>query len=120
MPEATKQHYALVFYAGRALSPEELKQREVAIAAWVEQVTGMGIWLDPRSLARTAATFSAEGDQGIARKEPNEPTLSTIVFFDSPSGEQALKIAGMHPGVKYGATLEVREWTSPREAAAKQ
>jgi hypothetical protein len=119
LPEATKQHYALVFYSGRTLSAEEVKQREVAIAAWVKQVTGMGIWLDPRSLARTAATLSAKGDQVIARKEPNDPTLSTIVFFDSPSSEQALEIAGMHPAVQYGSTVEVREWTSPREAAAK-
>jgi hypothetical protein len=117
--EATKQHYALVFYSGRTLSAEELKQREVAIAAWVNQVTGMGIWLDPRSLARTAATLSPEGDQVVTRKEPNDPKLSTIVFFDSPSSELALEIAGMHPGVQYGATVEVREWTSPREAAAK-
>ena len=49
MSEAPKQHYALVFYSGRTLTPEELKQREVAIASWVKQVTGMGIWLDPRA-----------------------------------------------------------------------
>jgi hypothetical protein len=26
----------------------------------------------------------------------------------------------MHPSLRYGVTVEVREWTSPRETAAKQ
>jgi hypothetical protein len=114
IPEAPKQHYALVFYPGRALTPEELTQREAAIAAWVKQVTDMGIWLDPRTLAPAAAVLSNEGSPIESRM------FSTIVFFDSPSNEQALEIAGMHPSVQYGTTLEVRRWTSPRETGAKQ
>jgi hypothetical protein len=117
--EAPNQHYALVFYSGRALTAEEVKEREIAIAAWVKQVTDMGIWLDPRSLPQTTATFSTKGDQVVSSTEPNEPRLSTIVFFDSPSSEQALEIARVHPGVHYGSTVEVRQWTSPRAAAAK-
>jgi hypothetical protein len=37
-----------------------------------------------------------------------------------PSRDQALNIARIHPGLHYGVTVEVREWTSPRETAAKQ
>jgi hypothetical protein len=114
------KHYALLFHSTRALTPEELKQRAIEIAAWVKQVTGMGITLDPRSLGETATTFSVEGDEVAARMGSSDPTLSTIVFFDSQSTDQALNIARKHPGMHYGVTIELREWTSPREAPAKR
>ena len=120
------KHYVLLFHTSRTLTPEELKQRAVEIAAWVKQVTDMGIALDPHSLGETAATFSAEGSKAVSRNGSNgsngliDPTLSNIVFFDSSSKDQAVDIARMHPGLHYGVTVEVREWTSPRQSAATQ
>jgi hypothetical protein len=118
--EKPMKHYALIFHSTRTLTPEELKQRPVEIAAWVKRVTDMGIALDPRALGETAATFSAEGNEVVSREESSDPTLSTIVFFDSPSRDQAVNIARIHPGLHYGVSIEVREWTSPRETAVKQ
>jgi hypothetical protein len=114
------KHYALVFRSTRTLTPEELMQRPVEIAAWVKRVTNMGITLEPRNLGETAANFSAEGSEVVSRKGPSDPTLSTIVFFDSSSRDQAVNIARMHPGMHYGVTVEVREWTSPLETTAKR
>jgi hypothetical protein len=51
------KHYALIFLHVR-LTPEELKQRQVEIAARVKRVTDMGITLDPRNFGETAANFS--------------------------------------------------------------
>ncbi|MCU1274407.1 MAG: hypothetical protein JWO48_1838 [Bryobacterales bacterium] len=113
------KHYALLFHATRALTPEEVKQRAVEIAAWVQQVTEIGITLDPRSLGETATTFAVKGNDVVSRTGSNDPTLSTIVFFDSQSSDQASNIARKHPGMHYGVTVELREWTSPRETAAK-
>jgi len=48
------------------------------------------------------------------------PRSFTIVFFDASSKEQAVEIARIHPGLHYGVTVEVREWTSPRETAVRQ
>jgi hypothetical protein len=118
--EKPMKHYALIFHSPRTLTPEELKQRPVEIAAWVKRVTDMGITLDPRSLGETTATFSTEGKEVVSREGSSDPTLSTIVFFDSPSRDQAVNIARIHPGLHYGVTVEVREWTSPRETAVKQ
>jgi hypothetical protein len=112
------KHYALLFHTSRTLTPEELKQRGVQIAAWVKQVTDMGITLDPRSLGETAATFSAEESNVVSRSGSSDPTLSNIVFFDSSSRDQAVDIARRHPGLHYGVTVEVREWTSPRQTVA--
>jgi hypothetical protein len=114
------KHYALLFHISRTLTPEEQKQRGVEIAAWVKQVTDMGITLDPHSLGETAATFSADGSKIVSRNGSIDPSLSNIVFFDSSSKDQAVDIARMHPGLHYGVTVEVREWTSPRQTAASQ
>lgn len=114
------KHYALVFHSTRTPTPEEQKQRAVEIAAWVKGVTDKGIALDPRNFGETAANFSAEGSKVVSRDRSSDPTLSTIVYFDSPSRDQAVDIARIHPGLHYGVTVEVREWTSPREIAAKR
>jgi hypothetical protein len=114
------KHYALLFRSAHTFTPEELKRREVEIAAWVKRVTDMGITLDPRNFGETAANFSAEGSEIISREGSSDPTLSTIVFFDSPSREQAVNIARIHPSLHYSVNVEVRQWTSPRETAAER
>jgi len=113
------KRYVLIFHSTRTLSPEEVKQRGVDIAAWVKQVTDMGVTLDPRSLEETLANFSEDGNQIVSREGSSDPTFRNLVFFDSPSREQAVTIARTHPGLRYGATVEVREWTSPRRTASK-
>src|SRR5882757_5532695 len=118
--ETSMKHYALVFHATRTLTPEELKQRAIEIADWVERVTDMGITLDPRNFGETAATLSGEGNEVVSGKGSSSPTPSTIVFFDAPSRDQAVNIARIHPGLRYGVTVEVREWASPREIAARR
>ncbi len=112
------KHYALIFQATRALTPEEQKQRAVDIAAWVKKVTDMGITLDPRNFGDTLAAFAVEDSKVVSRNGSSGPKPATIVFFDSPSTEQAAEIARIHPGLHYGVTVEVREWTSPRALAA--
>ena len=116
--EKPVKHYVLIFHNTRALSPEELKQRAVGIAAWVKQVTEMGVTLDPRVLEETLANFSADGDKIVSHEGPSDPTFRNLVFFDSASSEQAVTIARIHPGLRYGATVELREWTTPRSTAS--
>jgi len=111
------KHYAMIFYATRTLTPEELQQRKVEIAAWAKDVEAMGISLDPRSFGLPTASLSAQGGEVISHEDSGGSTFSNIVFFDSPSEAQAVGIAKAHPGLHYGATVVVREWTSPRETA---
>jgi hypothetical protein len=118
--EKPMKHYALIFHATRTLTPEEQKQRAVDIAGWVKKVTDMGITLDPRNFGDTLATFALEDSKVVSRNGSSGPKPATIVFFDAPSSEQAVDIARIHPGLNYGVTVEVREWTSPRELAAAE
>jgi hypothetical protein len=114
------KHYAMIFYASRALTPEELKQRQVEIAKWAQEVRAMGIHLDPRSFGAPIGQFSLSEDGVInPRNGGTGAAYSNIVFLDSGSEEQALHVAKMHPGVNYGSTVEVREWTSPVQNATK-
>jgi hypothetical protein len=119
--EKPMKHYALIFHisSSRILTPQEREQRQAEITAWAKQVTAMGVTLDPRALGDTAANFSLEGDKIVAHEGSSDPTFRNLVFFDSASKDQAVNIARLHPGLHYGSTVEVREWTDPRQAAAK-
>jgi hypothetical protein len=119
--EKPMKHYALLFHtsSNRTLTPKEHEQRQVEIAAWAKQVTDMGVKLDPRALGETAANFSIQGDKIVSHEGSSDPTFRNLVFFDSGSRDQAVNIARIHPGLHYGSTVEVREWTDPRQAAAK-
>jgi hypothetical protein len=118
--EKPMKHYALIFHATRTLTPEEQKQRTVDIAGWVKKVTDMGITLDPRNFGDTLASFALEDNKVVSRNGSSGAKSATIVFFDSPRSEQAVDIARIHPGLNYGVTVEVQEWTSPRELAAAE
>jgi hypothetical protein len=119
--EKPMKHYALLFHTNpdRPLTPEEQQQRQLEIAAWAKQVTDMGIKLDPRALGETAANLSVEGGKIVSHEGSSDPEFRNLVFFDSASRDQAVNIARIHPGLHYGSTVEVREWTDPRQAAAK-
>ena len=112
------QHYALIFHATRSLTPEEQTQRTHDIVAWVKTVTDMGITLDPRNFGESVGNFATEQGKVVSRNGSSDPKFVTIVFFDAPGRNQAMEIARIHPGLRYGVTVEVREWTSPRELAA--
>ncbi len=111
------KHYALIFHATRTLTPEEQQQRAIDIAGWVKKVTDIGVTLDPRNFGDTLAAFALEDNKIVSGNGSSGPKPATIVYFDSPSSEQAVAIGRIHPGLQYGATVEVREWTSPRELA---
>jgi hypothetical protein len=117
--EKSMKHYAMIFYSSRVLAPEELKQRQVEILNWAKDVTAMGIHLDPRSFAVPVARLSLSNGEIVSGNEGEGAAFSNIVFFDSASEEQALRVAKSHPGLHYGARVEVREWTSPTQTGVK-
>jgi len=117
--ERPMKHYALIFHtSNRTLTPEERKQRQVEISAWAKRVTDMGITLDPRALGETAANLSGEGDKIVSHDGSGDSTF--LVFVDSQNRDQAVDVARTHPGLHYGTSVEVREWTDPRVAVAKR
>jgi hypothetical protein len=114
------QHYALIFHSTRPLTSEEVQRRGPEIQTWVRTVNAKGITLDPRAFGETVATFSQQQGTTVSRNGSSDPALVNIVFFDAPSKEEALEIARIHPGLHYGVTVEVREWSTPRLAVPAQ
>ena len=114
------QHYALIFHTTRPFTPEEQKTRGPEILAWVKTVTDKGITLEPVAFGETVATFSQKQGEIVSINGSSDPALANIVFFDSPSKEEAREIARIHPGLHYGVTVELREWDRPRAPVATQ
>lgn len=111
------KHYALIFYPSGTLTSEQLKQRQIEILQWVKDVKSMGIDIDPRAFATPLARLSPPESETISGNQKVGYMFSNIVFFDATSEEQAMRVAKTHPGLRYGTTVEVREWTSPRVLA---
>jgi len=106
-------HYVILFRATRPLTAEEQQSRLKEIQQWVAKVTALGIQLEPRNLGDTAANLSSVGGETKNHSTPTDPALVTMVFFDCADKQQAVEIARIHPGLHYGVTVELREWTSP-------
>ena len=111
--EKPMHHYVMIFRTTRAFTAEEQQTRARDIQQWVAQVTSMGIQLDPRNLGDTIANLSQGDGESVSHPEPTDPSLVTLVYFDAPDNAKALEVAHIHPGPRYGVTLELREWSVP-------
>ncbi len=116
--EIPVHHYVLIFRPTRTLTPDELKHRVGDIQAWVKRVNEMGITLDPKALGQLALRFSQENGAVVSHDGSADPALTNLIFFDAPSQDQAREVARLHPGLHYGVSVELRDWTSPAAAAA--
>jgi hypothetical protein len=113
------KHYALVFYlSSRTLTPEELVKRQIEIQEWAKKIVAMGIELDPRAFRAPLARLTLSQGTVASGNVETGPEFSNIVFFDTDSEEQAMQVAKTHPGLHYGTTVEVREWTPPQRTVA--
>jgi hypothetical protein len=111
--EIAVHHYVLIFRPTRTLTPDELKQRAGEIQVWVRRVNQMGITLDPKALGKLAIRFSQENGAVVMHDGSADPTLTNIVFFDAAGQDQAMEVAHLHPGLHYGVSVELRDWTPP-------
>ena len=106
-------HYAMIFRSQRALTSDQQHQRDAEIQAWAKRVRDQGVTLDPRILGASDGYFEGDGDRSISRPDQDACSPGAVIFFDSASEEEAKEIAGSHPGLHYGVTIELREWQAP-------
>lgn len=81
-----------------------------------------GNHIDPKALSPSATRLSQQNGSVVKQEGSADPTLTNLVFFDAAGEEQAIEVARIHPGLRYGVNVEVREWTFPgaSPAAAKK
>lgn len=113
------KHYVMIFRATRTLSPEEQQRRAGDLRQWIQQVKAMTIHVEPRNLGAFAEQLSLEGTSVVSRQGAGDSSIVTLVFFDAPNDEQAMEVARLHPGPRYGVKLELRDWAPPQVSLAK-
>jgi hypothetical protein len=116
------QQFVLVFRQGAPLSAAEQKRRSDEVVAWAQHQDSLGHHVVSHELG--------DENRRIGPDVPGAPTrvpvvvaspddvgaLSHILFLQAHDFAEAVAIARTHPGLRYGASVEVRAW-SPRGAA---
>lgn len=101
---------------GAALSPERQKQRVAEVRSWAMTQITQGRNLDPRILGDERYQVAPD-NEGPSRSELNEKSIVAVTFLAAPNFDAAVQVAKTHPGLRYGVSVEVREWSSPQPLA---
>jgi len=105
---ATMKTFVIIFRQGPpALTDADRLRRAEETGVWARHQNEAGHKLDPRILA-------PEGEH----RGPEEPTagkwpVTAILFLEARDLEDAAQVAESHPGLRYGANVEIRPWTPP-------
>jgi hypothetical protein len=105
--------FVFIFRQGdHTLSGEELKQRTDEARAWALSRLANGQKLEPRIMAPEYCRVSATGETRDLPHGADAPPAA-MLFLEAGDAAEAVAMAKTHPGLRYGASIEVREWTSP-------
>ncbi|WP_263416486.1 hypothetical protein [Terriglobus albidus] len=72
-----------------------------------------GISLDPRILDQVVGSYVQKNGAVTSDVGASEPALTAVVSFEAADDETASEIARAHPGLHYGAMIELRHWLPP-------
>lgn len=107
--------YVLIFRQGaRPLNDEERKEISAQMPAWATKQSDAGRKFEPRILAPTPGEMVTHG---TTTAPTVERPVTALLFIEAENLEDAVKTARTHPGLPYGVSIEVREWSSPAAAA---
>lgn len=105
--------FVIIFRQGpRTLSDADKQRRAEETATWARRHNGNGHELDPRILAPDSEHRGYE----TAADAPAE-NVTALLFLEAHDLDEAARIAGSHPALRYGSRVEVRPWAPPPPAA---
>ena len=107
------QQFVFLFRPGPApLSETDQKRRTGEILAWALRQNNEGRKLDPRKLGDERRCIGPDAE--VVPVAPDDcGSLANILFLEARDFAEAVKIAETHPGLRYGASVEVRAWARP-------
>ena len=107
------KQFTFIFRQGRRLlSPEEQKQRADEVRVWALAQAHEGRKLAPHILGE--AGYHVTPDGGGAPTPPiGEGSVIAIVFFEAMDLNEVVTLAKTHPSLRYGSSIEAREWSPP-------
>ena len=102
------KHFVFVFRQNPTikLSVAEQEHRTEEVRAWALKQTSDGRKLEPRILTPESHKVGQVATDG-------EESVTALNFIEAKDSAEAVRIAETHPGLHYGVSIEVREWTSP-------
>jgi len=109
--------FVFLFRQGpRQLTEAELKRRADEVRAWALEQNSNGHKLDPRILDAQLYRLGPDGDAAPVEASSERP-ITAILFVAAHDFADATRIAKSHPGLRYGASVEVRGWGPPTQPA---
>ena len=110
--------FVFLFRQGpRQLTDAELKHRAEEVREWAVVQNSEGHHLDPRILDAQIYRIGPNGKEAPAEASGDRP-VTAILFVQARDFSDATRIAASHPGLRYGASVEVRGWAPPVQPAA--
>jgi hypothetical protein len=107
-PPATMNTFVIIFRQGpRLLTDADKQRRAEETAVWARGQNEAGHKLDPRILT------SENARRGPAHDVPDGWPITALLFLQATDLGEAATIAEAHPALRYGASVEVRQWTPP-------
>jgi hypothetical protein len=111
-PSSMKQFVFFYKQGGTQLSDTEQKRRAAEVREWALRMNQEGRKFDGRILGAEQRQIVATGGIDSNRQNDNQ-SLIAITFLEARDFAEAVSIAKTHPGLHYGVSIEVREWTAP-------
>lgn len=93
------------------LGAADILQRSRETRPWAQRLNAAGHKLAPHILAAEGQWIGPDGGSGAPPAEGGP--LTALLFLEARDLEEAVHIARSHPGVRYGASVEVRPWAPP-------
>ncbi|HUA98891.1 MAG TPA: hypothetical protein VMA34_11240 [Terracidiphilus sp.] len=95
---------------------EQAQRRSEEVRAWALELRDQGHKLQPHILGEQSYFATANGNTHTAAGD----TVTAVLIVDFSSLDEAKAAAEAHPGLRYGASVEVREAFPPAGAAQAQ
>lgn len=105
--------FVIIFRQGpRQLTEAELKRRTEETRAWARQQNAAGHKLDPHILEPEGQRIEPDGSGGPVAAT-SAGSITALLFLEARDLAEAVEVARAHPGLRYGAGVEVRPWAPP-------
>jgi hypothetical protein len=114
--DESMKSFALIFRQGsRRLTDAELERRFEETRAWARHQNAAGHQLEPHMLAPEGQSIGPDGATlPIRASEPG--AITALLFLRARDLAQATELTRTHPGLRTGASVEIRPWAPPPAA----
>lgn len=109
MSQDNRTYVAIIRLTSGALDSPTLAKRDGEIRLWGKELREKGVVLEPRMLGTERADLGSRP----AAERSTKQEVAALLFLEAPDFIAARAVAETHPGLRYGATVELRPWSLP-------